>query len=337
VHSIALIGPQAARYENGAGTDDVKAERSDTPLAQIRKRAGPHVDVRYDDGSDKQRAARVAKAADVAIVFASDHEGEDREKLSASVDGSAGSPTDQNGLIDAVAAANRHTIVVLETGDPVLTPWRNHVAGLLEAWYPGEAGGAALAHVLFGDVDPGGRLPATFPAHESDIPTAWDPTASNGPEVDYREGVFVGYRWYDEHHLVPAYPFGAGLSYTQFRLSDLAVRPAHSGDGTLVRFTVTNTGERTGVAVPQLYVGLPAPSPSVPQPPRALKGYRSLTLAPGQRTTITFSLDPRAFSYWDVRTGGWRVAAGCYRLYVGTSSRDLPLTAVISRGHARCG
>jgi beta-glucosidase len=330
VHSIALIGPQAARYENGGGTDDVIPERTDTPLAQVRERAGPRMKVSYDDGSDMTRAAATAKAADVAIVFANDSEGEDREKLSASVDGSAGQPTNQNALIDAVAAANPRTIVVLETGDPVLTPWRNDVAGLIEAWYPGEAGGAALAHVVFGDADPGGRLPATFPRKESDIPTAGDPTDSNGPEVSYREGVFVGYRWYDENKITPAYPFGYGLSYTTFRYSHL-----HMHDQT-VRVTVTNTGHRRGIAVPQLYLGLPSPSPSVPQPPRQLKGYRSLTLDPGQRVTISFQLDRRAFSYWDVTTSRWRVARGCYGVFVGSSSRDLPLHAVLSRGGVHC-
>lgn len=330
VHSIALIGPQAARYENGSGTDDVQAARTDTPLAEIRRRAGQHVHVTYDDGADTNHAAATARAADVAIVFASDSEGEDREKLNASVDGSAAQHTNQTALINAVAAANPRTVVVLETGDPVLTPWRTHVAGMLEAWYPGEAGGAALAHVLFGDTDPGGRLPATFPDKESDIPTAGDPTQSNGPEVDYREGVFVGYRWYDEQHIVPAYPFGYGLSYTTFRYTALRVH------ANTVQVTITNTGHRTGMTVPQLYLGLPSPSPSVPQPPRQLKGYRSLSLAPGQRATVTFRLDGRAFSYWNVNTNDWRVAAGCYRIFVGQSSRDLPLHGVISRGGAHC-
>ena len=333
VHSIALIGPQAARYESGSGTDDVKAERHDTPLAAIRQRAGARIKVQYDDGSDQAHAAATAKHADVAVVFASDNEGEDREKIAPTVDGSApNSPQrpDQTGLINAVAAANAHTIVILETGDPVVTPWRNHVAGMLEAWYPGEAGGAALAHVLFGDADPGGRLPVTFPASASEYPTASDPTANNGAEVNYSEGVFVGYRWYDENHVTPAYPFGYGLSYTTFRYSRLRVRD------TAVRVTVTNTGRRTGVAVPQLYLGLPSPSSSVTQPPRQLKGYRSLTLRPGQSVTVTFPLNERAFSYWDVSANGWRVARGCYRVYVGASSRSLPLRGVISRGGAAC-
>ena len=201
---------------------------------------------------------------------------------------------------------------------------------MLEAWYPGEAGGAALAHVLFGDVDPGGRLPATFPASETAYPTSSDPTASNGAEVNYSEGVFVGYRWYDENHVAPGYPFGFGLSYTTFRFSGLRI------SGTTVRVTLTNTGRRTGIAVPQLYLGLPSPSSSVQQPPRQLKGYRSFRLKPGHSVTVTFPLNERAFSYWDVNTSGWKVAPGCYRVYVGASSRDLPLHGTISRGGAHC-
>jgi beta-glucosidase len=329
VHSIAVIGPQARRFENGGGADDVKPERYVTPMAALRSRVGRHVKLRYDDGSNLAHAAATARRADVAVVFASDSEGEDREKIAPTVDGSAGSTSDQTGLINAVAAANKHTIVVLETGDPVVTPWRNDVAGMIEAWYPGEAGGAAIAHVLFGDADPGGRLPVSFPASSSKYPTANNPT-TNGPEVDYSEGVFVGYRWYDENHVSPAYPFGYGLSYSRFRFSHLRV------SGHAVRVTVANTGHRAGVAVPELYLGMPSPSAKVKQPPRQLKGYRSVRLAPGQRDTVSFPLNRRSFSYWNVNANRWRVARGCYRVEVGSSSRHLPLRGVISRGGAHC-
>ena len=332
LHTIALIGPQARRFENGAGTDDVKPQRFDTPMSALRDRVGGRVKILYDDGSDQAAAAATAKRADVAIVFASDSEGEDREKTAPTVDGSAFATSDEAGLINAVAAANKQTVVVLETGDPVVTPWRSKVAAMLEAWYPGEAGGGALVHVLFGDVDPGGRLPATFPASTTAYPTASDPSASNGPEVNYSEGVFVGYRWYDENNVTPAYPFGFGLSYTTFRYSRLHI--ATNGSGVAV--TITNTGRRTGIAVPQLYLGLPSPSSSVQQPPRQLKGYRSLTLRPGQHVTVTFALNRRAFSYWNTTANGWRVAPGCYRVFVGSSSRDLPLRGSFSRGGAEC-
>ena len=165
-------------------------------------------------------------------------------------------------LIAAVAKANPNTVVVLETGAPVLTPWRSQIAALLEAWYPGAGAGPAIARVLFGDTDPGGRLPLTFPRSESQLPTAGEPSRYPGVdnEVDFGEGIFVGYRHYDEHGLEPAYPFGHGLSYTRFRFSDLRIdRTDRRGrNGVRVRIRVDNVGDRTGFAVPQLYLGLPS-------------------------------------------------------------------------------
>jgi beta-glucosidase len=165
-----------------------------------------------------------------------------------------------------------------------------------------------------------------------------DPTAYPGTtDVSYKEGVLVGYRWFDAQHLRPAFPFGFGLSYTRFRFDRLRI---HSAGGrraaATVRLRVTNTGVRRGFAVPQLYLGLPSPASGIVQPPRQLKGYAKVALAPRHRRTVTFSLDDRAFSYWDVGTGRWRVAPGCYGVYVGSSSRKLPLRGVISRGGASC-
>jgi beta-glucosidase len=231
-----------------------------------------------------------------------------------------------------VAAANPNTIVVLETGGPVLTPWRDRVRGLLEAWYPGQDGGPAIARVLFGDTDPGGRLPATFPRSEDDEPTAGDPEKYPGvaETVKYKEGVLVGYRWFDAHGLEPVYPFGFGHSYTTFAYRDLRV--ASAGDGLTVTAEVANTGTREGVAVPQLYVGLPSPGPGVVQPPRQLRGFAKLVLRPGERRRVTFALDDRALSYWDTGANGWRVAPGCYAIEVGSSSRDVPLRGRSCRG-----
>ena len=337
--SIALIGPQADRFENGGGADDVTPFGYTTPRQAITQRAGSHVRVTYDDGSDVARAAAVAKAASVAIVFASDSEGEYMDKACTSVDcTTTGRTGNQDELIATVAAANPNTIVVLETGDPVSTPWRGSVEGLLEAWYPGEEGGAALARVLFGDVDPGGRLPVTFPPSDTQYPTAGDPAAypGIGSDVFYDEGVFVGYRWYDRHGVTPAFPFGFGVSYTSFRFSNLRIQLSKPGGASFatVSATVTNTGKRTGVAVPQLYLALPSPSSDVPQPPRQLKGYSKLSLAPGKSQVVSFPLDDRAFSYWDVGSGSWKVAPGCYGVFVGRSSRDLPLSGAIARGNA---
>jgi beta-glucosidase len=337
VHSIALIGPQADRFENGGGADDIVPFTYTTPLQAITRRAGPNVTVTYDDGSDATKAAADASAADVAIVFASDTEGEYMDKFCTSVDcTNQGRTGTQDNLVSTVAAANPNTIVVLETGDPISTPWRDSVEAILEAWYPGEEAGPALAHVLFGDVDPGGRLPVTFPPSETQYPTAGDPRAypGVGGEIFYDEGVFVGYRWYDENHVAPAFPFGAGLSYTSFRYSRLRVQAR--GDAVTVTAQVTNTGKRTGFAVPQLYVGMPSPSPTVLQPPLQLKGYDKLSLAPGRTRTVTFALDDRSFSYWDTGSNGWRVAPGCYRILVGSSSGDLPLRSAVSRAGGVC-
>jgi beta-glucosidase len=193
--------------------------------------------------------------------------------------------------------------------------------------------------VLFGDVDPGGRLPATFLESESQLPWANDPTAyPGGADVYYKEGVFVGYRWYDAQNLTPAFPFGFGLSYTTFGFSGLRIQVSKPGSVPVatVSVKVTNTGKRSGLAVPQLYLGLPSPSADVLQPPRQLKGYVKLTLAPGQSKTVSFPLDDRAFSYWDVGTGAWRVTPGCYGVFAGSSSRNLPLHGTIARGGARC-
>jgi beta-glucosidase len=292
------------------------------------------VRVAYDDGSNPASAAALAKQSDVAIVVAANYEieGVDLQCLSLECPNAYG---DQDSLIRQVAAANPKTIVVLETGGPVLTPWSAQIQGLLEAWYPGEQGGTSIARVLFGDVNPSGHLPVTFPRSEADTPTAGDPTAYPGVanSETYKEGVFVGYRWYDAHRLAPAFPFGFGLSYTRFAYRRLTV--SRTATGALVRVTVANVGRRAGAAVPQLYLGLPS-RPGVAQPPAQLKGVDRVTLAPGRSVRLGFPLDARALSYWDVGAGGWRLAPGCYQVMVGSSSRDLTLHAVLGQGGARC-
>ncbi|MGH8528670.1 MAG: glycoside hydrolase family 3 C-terminal domain-containing protein [Nevskiales bacterium] len=235
-------------------------------------------------------------------------------------------------MIAAVAAANPRTVVIMETGGPVLTPWRDSIAALLEAWYPGQEAGPAIARVLFGDVDASGRLPVSFMNAENDTPVAGNPFQYPGVlnMAQYSEGVFTGYRWHDQNNVEPAFPFGHGLSYTHFSYSNLSV----SSD--VVSVSVTNSGTRSGVAVPQLYLGLPAPSAAVAQPPRQLKGFSRIMLAPGESRRVSFALNERAFSYWDVAGGQWRVAPGCYRVEVGNSSRDLPLQAALALAGASC-
>jgi beta-glucosidase len=335
VHSIAVIGKAATTFITGGGSGNVTPFSFTTPLDAIRARAGHRVQVTYADGSDPAGAVATAHNADVAIVFANDYEteGSDRQCLTLECPNING---DQDSLIEQVAAANHRTIVVLETGAPVLTPWRGMVAGLLEAWYPGERGGAAIARVLFGDVDPSGKLPVTFPNAEGDTPTAGDPEKypGVGNNVFYKEGLFVGYRWYDQQRIIPAYPFGFGISYTRFRYSGLRLRRprrgqrAPSGDPAVLvaSAVVRNVGRRRGVAVPELYVSLPSSS-AVPEPPVQLKGFTRIALRPGATRRFTIALDSRALSYWNASAGNWRPVPGCYRVLIGSSSRDLPLGA----------
>ncbi|WP_019630834.1 glycoside hydrolase family 3 C-terminal domain-containing protein [Actinomadura atramentaria] len=322
--SVALVGHATTGLVSGFGSSQVQPFTTVSAKQGFAARAGASVTA--VDGRDQRAAAEAARKADVAVVFATDGEGEffDRSCLSLP----CGDPLwgDQDALISAVAAANPRTIVVLETGGPVLMPWADEVAGIVAAWYPGQEGGNALARVLYGDVDPGGRLPVTFPVAEKDVPA----TVASGKKAVFSEGVNVGYRHYDAAGIAPRYPFGFGLSYTTFAYSKLTVS---SGK---VTATVTNTGSRAGTAVPQLYLELPSPGTSVPQPPRQLKGFQKVALAPGASATVTFPLTSRSLAYWDTASHGWKVAPGCYRVGVGSSSRDLPLTGAFAQGGGRC-
>jgi len=322
LRSIAIVGQEAEASKGGGGSSAVRPFSSNAPRAEIARRAGPGVQVRYDPGEDRTSAAATARGADVAIVFASDTatEGVDKSTLA----------TDDDELVDAVAAANPNTVVVLETAGPVLTPWRERVKGVLEAWYPGQEAGTAIARVLFGDVDPGGRLPVTFPRRQEDAPTTGDFDQYPGlVEVQHKEGVFVGYRHYDQRQIEPAYPFGHGLSYTSFAYRGLRIRPG-VGDSAQVSVEVRNTGRRAGTEVVQLYLGLPEPDASVRQPPRALKGIAKVGLGAGERRRVRFSVDRRALSYWDAAADAWAVASGCYGVMVGRSSRDIRLRGTLA-------
>ena len=263
-------------------------------------------------------AVQAAKAAQTAVVFVGDQtaEGVDRPGLSL--------PGFQDQLIEAVAAANPHTVVVLDTGDPVLMPWLSQVAAVVEAWYPGEEDGNAIAPVLFGQVDPSGKLPITFPASDSAVPAS---TPAQYPGVNgvatYSEGLEVGYRWDDARNVTPLFPFGFGLSYTQFAFRNLTVSQ-HGGGPVQVSAEVTNTGSRSGTEVAQLYIGDPA---AIGEPPRQLKAFLQVTLRPGQRATVHFTLPRSSLAYWDTTTNAWAVAPGAYQVYVGDSSAlaNLPL------------
>jgi beta-glucosidase len=323
--SIAVIGSDASKFKTGGGSGAVTPFNFQTPLAAITKRAGPGVKVSYSDGKDAGAAAAAAKASDVAIVFAGDYQSEGSDKYCLTLE----CPTyngDQDGLIDKVAAANRNTIVVLESGGPVLTPWRGRIKALVEAWYPGQQGGPAIARVLFGDVDPGGRLPVTFPKQEADLPTAGDPEKYPGvaETVTYKEGIFVGYRWYDQRKLTPAYAFGAGMSYTRFAYSRLKIGTANASGAQNVSFRVRNVGSRAGTDVPQVYLGRPR-KPQVPEPPKRLAGFKRLTLGAGKWRTVTIRIARRSRQYWDVRSSTWADLPRCMPVLVGASSRRIRL------------
>src|SRR6266700_2399919 len=234
----------------------------------------------------------------------------------------------QADLDQAVAAAKQaRTAVVLNTGYPTLMPWVNSVRSILQMWYPGQEGGPATANLLVGAAVPGGKLPVTFPARESDAPTATSPLRYPGVSGQqfYSEGIFVGYRWYDQNRITPLFPFGFGMSYTTFGYDDLNTK-SH-GKAPRAQFTVTNTGAHTGTETAQVYVGrLPT---SVPTPVKQLAGMARVTLRPGQSKRVTVELDPRSLSYWDTSSQRWVTPAGEVSVLVGSSSRDILLTGVI--------
>ncbi len=262
-------------------------------------------------------AVATARKADVAIVFANDAQGEGMDRYS------LGLPGDQDQLIEAVARANRNTIVVLNTGGPVLMPWLNDVQGVLETWYPGQQFGSAIAAVLFGDANPGGRLPVTFPANANQGPApASQPShypGVNGVE-DYDEGLDVGYRWYDATGQRPLFPFGYGLSYEQFDVSGVRAFYSPFSGAAYVIARVRNTSWRAGPTTVELYLESP---PAAQEPPKQLKGFANVNLGPGQSRLVAFRLSPSDLAYYNSAQGRFTVAPGRYTVLVGTSSTEL--------------
>jgi beta-glucosidase len=289
---------------------------------------GPSTALTWSDAATTARtigqAVARARSSRVAVVFAGSRESEAMDRPTLSLG------RGQDALIAAVARANPNTVVVLNTGSAVTMPWINTVRGVLEAWYPGQEDGNALAAVLFGDVNPSGKLPVTFPASLSQVPassqTRWP--GSNG-QVRYSEGLGVGYRWYDSRHVHPLFPFGAGLSYTTFSFGKprIVSNPAAPDAPVTVRANITNTGSRAGADVVQAYVGDPAPSG---EPPEQLKGFQRVRLSPGETRSVTFRLDPQAFARWDTASNSWRVDGGLYRIMLGDSSTNLPSRATVT-------
>ena len=268
-------------------------------------------------------AGRIAAAADAAIVCVGFNPGSESEGADRLFELGFG----QDQLVQAVRAANPKTIVVLTAGGSVdVTRWIDRVPALLHGWYSGQEAGRALPRVLFGDVDPSGRLPISFerawadnPVHDSYYPNAPANT------VVYKEGVFVGYRGYERNGVKPLFPFGHGLSYTTFTFRNLQLAPAapRAGENVTVSFDVTNTGTRAGVAVPQLYLG--NPTASVPRPAKELKGFSRVALQPGETRSVTLTLDPRAMSFFDVTGHAWKQEPGKFTVLVGHSSAAIDL------------
>jgi len=322
LHTIAVIGPYASTAKTGGGgSSQVTPAYTVAPVAGIQARVGPGVTVNLATGTNLSQAVSVAQSADVAIVMVGDDEAEGADHP-ISLSGN------QDQLVQQVAAANPRTIVVMKSGSAILMPWVGAVPAILEAWYPGEEDGNAVAGVLFGDVNPSGKLPLTFPVNVADLPAntpAQYPGVNN--VANYSEGVFVGYRYFDANNIQPLFPFGFGLSYTSFSYASLAV--AKSGASVTLDFDVTNTGTRSGAEVAQIYIGMPG-STDVPQPPKQLKGFQKLQLQPGQSGHVHLTLDQRAFSYWDVSTHSWQIAPGTYQLYIGSSSRDIRLQGQVT-------
>jgi beta-glucosidase len=354
VRSIAVIGAHAdVGILSGGGSAQVDAPGGNainlatptqwgravyfpsSPLRYIREHATGAA-VHFDPGTNASSAALLAKSADVAVVFADQYmsEGGDAPTLSL--------PDGQNELISAVAAANPRTIVVLITGNPVNMPWIDGVAGVMEAWYPGIAGGQAIANLLFGNVVPSGKLPISFAKSADDLPhqrifgmaQGSVPGASSGHWVsddqkrqsfvaDYTEGVRFGYKWFDSEGKQPLFPFGYGLSYTQFKYGALHVDPTDK----TVTFTIENTGALNATEIAEIYVQLPKSSG---EHFRRLAAWQRVALNAGQQKIVAVPLEPLAMATFDEKKAAWTWASGKYTVFVGGSSRDLPLQAKIT-------
>jgi beta-glucosidase len=351
LHSIAVIGAHAdVGVLSGGGSAQVDAPGGNaispasptkwgeavyfpsSPLRYIREHA-PGAAVKFDAGTNASSAAALAKSADIAIVFADQYMSESGDAPSLSL------PDHQDELISAVAAANPHTVVVLITGNPVTMPWIDRVAGVMEAWYPGIAGGQAIANLLFGNVVPSGKLPVTFAKSADDLthrcifgascaqaggnsPLHWAPDDAKRQSfvADYDEGVRFGYKWFDSEAKEPLFPFGFGLSYTRFHYSGLQVdRVAKTAT-----FTIENTGRLAGTEIAEIYVELPKASK---EHFRRLAAWQRVPLNSGERKVITVALEPLAMATFNEQKDAWQWTSGEYTLFVGGSSRDLPLRA----------
>lgn len=331
---VVFIGSFAAnpRFQGG-GSSHINSFRVSNAV-DAAKGAG---NVQYtpgwmEDGETRDAdlldaAVTAAKKAKTAVIFAGlpdsyESEGYDRTHLDI--------PACQNELIEAVCAVQPHTVVVLHTGSPIVMPWLDKAAAVLNMCLGGQAVGETAVDLLFGDAAPAGRLAETFPCRLEDTPCYLN-FPGNDKKVVYAEDVYVGYRWYDSRRMPVLFPFGYGLSYTQFSLRNLSLASRqYNGTGTLeATVEVTNTGKRNGKHVVQLYIA-PPENAKQPRPVHELKGFEKVELAPGETQTVQFALDARSFAYYEERIGDWHIESGEYTLQVGGSSRDLPLTATVA-------
>jgi beta-glucosidase len=343
VRSIAVIGPHANEgMMSGGGSAQVDAPGRPSagwqaqvwfppsPIKVLQAKL-PGAKVQFDSGADPASAAALAKNSDVAIVFAYQWESEGMDLPNLSL------PVKQDEIIEAVAAANPKTIVVLETGTAVTMPWVDKVGAVLEVWYAGSRGAEAVVNILSGDVNPSAKLPMTFPKSEADLPhpkltkpgpgqTGEEAVMKTGEAkptftVQYDEGLKVGYKWYDAEKKAVLFPFGHGLSYTTFAYSGLKVT---QGKETTVSFTLKNTGKRDGAEIAEVYAALPA---SAEEPPKRLVGWSKVWLKAGESKEVSVSVNAKYLSIYDESAGGWKLVPGSYTFMVGGSSQELPLSA----------
>jgi beta-glucosidase len=345
IRSIAVIGPHANEgMMSGGGSAQVDAPGRPpagwqaqvwfppSPIKVLQAKF-PGAKVQFDSGADPASAAALAKNSDVAIVFAYQWESEGMDLPNLSL------PVKQDEIIEAVAAANPKTVVVLETGTAVTMPWIDKVGAVLEAWYAGSRGAEAVVNILSGDVNPSAKLPMTFPKSEADLPhpkltqpgpgqTGEEAVMKSGEAmptftVHYDEGLKVGYKWYDAEKKPVLFPFGHGLSYTTFAYSGLKVT---AGKETTVSFTVKNTGKRDGAEIAEVYAALPA---SADEPPKRLVGWSKVWLKAGESKEVTVSVSAKYLSIFDEADDGWKLVPGGYTFMVGGSSQELPLSAKV--------
>jgi beta-glucosidase len=312
-----------------AGKIDLEAGRSYDLVAEfrdIKERVRGRIGWILPEIDDIDSAAKAAAKADLAVVFVSTggQEGEGNDRPSMAL------PGDQDKLIDAVAKANPNTIVVLNAGSPVLMPWLDRVPTLVDMGFPGEEGGHALADILFGNVDPSGKLTDTIAARREDYPDFGNFPGTNGT-VHYTEGIYVGYRYFDKKAIKPIYPFGYGLSYTTFKYANLKLSAAtlNASGQVTASVDVTNTGKRAGAEVVELYIS-PKGKLTVDRPIQELKGFSKVTLTPGETRPVTLTIKPQDLAYYNVDASLWQADPGEYTINVGASSRDIRQSATLT-------